>query len=61
MNSFKEEFRVPLDDVSRWYIRVPATFLLFPLVLLISISYYVILAVDSSVSEFLIPCLIGKK
>jgi len=56
MKTFAEDMTSPLSEVSRSWIRIPATIFLSPLALVIGIVMGIGAGIKSAFDGFIIPC-----
>jgi len=59
MKTFTEDMASPLSEVSRSWVRIPATIFLSPLVLVIGIVMGIGAGIKSAFDDFIIPCFRG--
>jgi hypothetical protein len=60
-NTLKEDFGLPLDKIHRHWIRVPATLMLTPIVVLVGIVGGVAFGLCKAWEDFIWDCLKGPK
>jgi hypothetical protein len=61
MKTLLEDLESPLNEVDRWYLRIPATIIISPLMIAIFVIFGIFEGLVNVIEDFTYPCLVGKK